>query len=274
MYLFDLLKLQDPSFVPENAKVHLARNNSIEEPIDVYLRGEFDDWQRWQRHRNFERPLVVSLVRSREDATRWLFVGLFQTDGHEAHLDDKDPHYLYNLIHVDATREFEGRLFVRSAYKERQTYVYGETLATDLTITEILPERINVGQFPGYKAVNISKLELDLVVRHNVESWRTALSNVKGIYLITDTSNNKLYVGKADGEDGIWRRWCEYSATGHGHNKALIAELGDTIVDRAQSLRFAILEVADRQSDPREIDRRETHWKEILRSRQTGYNEN
>ena len=274
MYLFDLLKLQDPSFVPENAKVHLARNNGFEEPIDVYLRGGFDEWQRWQRHRNFERPLVVSLVRSRDDATRWLFVGVFRTDGYEEHLGDKDPHYLYNLSHLDATREFEGRLFVRSTYKERQTYVYGETVARDITIAEILPELISVGRFPGYKEVNITKLELDLMVHHNVDTWRTALSNVKGIYLITDTSNNKLYVGKADGENGIWGRWSEYSATGHGHNKALIAELGDTVADRAQSLRFAILEVADIQSDPREIDRRESHWKAILRSRETGYNEN
>lgn len=274
MYLFDLLKLQEPAFVSKNAKVHLARNNGFEEPIDVYLRGEFDEWQRWQRHRNFEKQFVVSLVRSRDDATRWLFVGLFSTNGYEDHSADKEPHYLYNLTHVDTTREFEGRLFVRSTYKERQTYVHGETVAKDLTIAEILPERISVGRFPGFKDVDITKQELDLMVRHNVDSWRTALSNVKGIYLITDTSNNKLYVGKADGENGIWGRWCEYSATGHGHNKALIAELGEVIADRAQSLRFAILEVADLQSDPKEIDHRESHWKKILRSRETGYNQN
>lgn len=274
MYLFDLIKLQHPDFSPEEAKVHLARHNGSEEPIDVYLRGEFDEWQRWQRRRNFKKPLVVSLVQSRDDVTRWLFVGLFRTDGYEDHSGDKDSHYLYNLIHVDTTREFEGRLFVRSTYKERQTYVEGTTVANDLIVTEILPERISIGQFPGYKGVNITKLELDLMVRHRVDSWKTALSSVKGIYLITDTSNNKLYVGKADGEYGIWGRWCEYSATGHGHNKGLVAELGDTIADRAQSLRFAILEVADLQSDPREIDRRESHWKEILRSRETGYNEN
>jgi hypothetical protein len=272
--LFDLLKLQESSFDPTKAKVHLARHNSVVAPIDVYLRGEFDEWQRWQRRRNFERDLVVSLVRSHQEVTRWLFVGLFRARGCESHLEDERPHYMYNLERIPTTAEFEGRLFVRSVYKERQTYVYGETVSQDLSIEELLPERMNIGRFPGYKALNISKADLDLVMRHNIESWRTALASVKGIYLVTDIATGKLYVGKADGETGIWGRWCQYSSTGHGNNKALINELGQEAGVRQQDLRFSLLEIADLQSGPGEIERRESHWKEILQTRQSGYNRN
>jgi hypothetical protein len=37
--------------------------------------------------------------------------------------------------------------------------------------------------------------------------WKTALEHAKGVYLITDTSNGKRYVGSAYGVTGIWSRW-------------------------------------------------------------------
>jgi hypothetical protein len=60
--LYNLIKLYEPSFDPAGTNVHLARNNKIDDPIDVWLDGRFDDWQCWQRQRNFDRDLVLSLV--------------------------------------------------------------------------------------------------------------------------------------------------------------------------------------------------------------------
>jgi hypothetical protein len=91
---------------------------------------------------------------------------------------------------------------------------------------------------------------------------------------VTLNKFGKLYVGKADGVEGIWGRWCQYAATGHGHNKALVQELGAKSGERQNDLRFSILEIADLQSAPGEIEKRESHWKEVLCSRQTGYNRN
>jgi hypothetical protein len=113
-----------------------------------------------------------------------------------------------------------------------------------------------------------------LLVKHHTESWKTALSAVKGIYLITDTKDGKLYVGKADGEKGIWGRWECYANTGHGHNKALVQELGIKATERQDDLRFSLLEIMDLQSAPREIDQRESHWKAVLMTRQYGHNRN
>ena len=85
----------------------------------------------------------------------------------------------------------------------------------------------------------------------------------------------KLYVGKADGESGIWGRWCTYAATTHGGNVALKEEFGiDAPPDRQYHLRFSVLEVTDLHAIDKEIDARENHWKQILLSRDFGYNRN
>lgn len=140
MHLFDFLKLQEPLFDSSRAKIHFARHNGVDAPIDVYMRGDFDESQRWQTRKNFSREFVVSLVRSHQDVTRWLFVGLFKPIGLEVHLEADKPHYLYYLDRVPSTREFEGRLFVRSIYKQPQTYMNGETVADALSIEELLRE--------------------------------------------------------------------------------------------------------------------------------------
>ena len=272
MNLFKLLKLQEPAFEPHLAKVHLARYNQIEEPIDVYRHGGFEEWQRWQNGNNFTLPQVVALI---DDCRgRWMFAGLFLQRGFV--IDPlPTPHHYYTLDRMPGTEDLEGRLFCVSAYKFRQSYVHCSTVA-DMKVVELLSEKITVGPFPGFKQVKISKDELDLLVRHNTQSWRTALSSVKGIYLITDTVTGKLYVGKADGESGIWGRWCQYSNPGHGHNKALVQELGLTASERQRDLHFSLLEVADLQSTRQEILDRESHWKDILMSRspERGYNRN
>jgi hypothetical protein len=78
----------------------------------------------------------------------------------------------------------------------------GTTMAKDLVVRKLLPTRLTIGDFPGYQSVNLTKEHLDIMVRQDVSTWRAALASVKGIYLITDSATGKLYVGKADGEDG------------------------------------------------------------------------
>jgi len=274
MRLFDLIKIWQPDCTPENTKVHLARHNGIEDPLDVFLAGEFEDWQRWQSQHHFNREYVVSLIQAKP-GTRWLFAGLYRPTGKEWFVAtaDQGAHFWYDLERVAAADEWLGRLFVGSAYNARHSRPTGEHLADDLTVLELLPERFTVGDFPGYNQVQLTKGNLDLVVRHNIESWRSALSSVKGIYLISDSSTGKLYVGKADGADGLWGRWCTYARTNHGHNIALMEEFGiEAPPERKYDLRFSILEIAP--VTVTDLDDRESHWKNVLDSRVFGYNRN
>jgi hypothetical protein len=272
--LFDLLPLWEPGFTAIQAKIHLGRYNGNERPIDEFLAGRWDEWQRWQTGPNFERPYVVSLVQDGLP-TRWLFAGLFRSHGAQERPGARKPLLYYDLERLASADEWVGRLYLTSPYKSRWSYLKGETIAHNLVISELLPEPRSIGQFPGYKHLDLPKAQLDLVVRQNLESWRAALASVKGIYLISDTAKGKLYVGKADGADGIWGRWCAYAATGHGGNKALRDEFGlDGSEERLAALRFSILEIADLHATRDEVLAREAHWKTVLLSKQHGHNRN
>jgi len=273
MRLFEVLQTLEPTFAPSRAKVHLARYNGNERPLDVFLEGEFDWWQRWQTRRNFQREFVVSMVNA-GSPTRWLYAGLFRSLGYVQETDPK-THYFYDLERVASCEAWVGRLFLTSRYTERHSYPRGETLAEDLEVSELLPERLSISDFPGFKAVNLTKAQLDIVVRTRSAAWLAALSSVKGIYVITDTQTGQLYVGKASGADGIWGRWCAYAATGHGGNVALRKEFGIEATDeRRHALRFAVLEIADLSATEDDINKRESHWKSVLLSRGHGYNRN
>lgn len=277
MLLMEYLRSLLPFLTTDKTKIHLARYNGQDAPLDKYIAGEFDDWQCWQANKNFQCQYVVSLVQAHHPQ-RWLYVGTFEVLG----LEDKRPRgvtwekdfYRYNLKRLDQGDEYAGRMYVHSDYTKRQSFLKAETLKNDLKIQEISPIPLSFGEFPGYKNVVLTREQLELIILRNLHSWRTALETVKGIYLITDRTTGKLYVGKASGSQGIWERWKFYSRSVHGNNVALVKELADASPERLLSLSFSILEVMDINATESEVICRESHWKNILLSREFGHNRN
>ena len=96
-----------------------------------------------------------------------------------------------------------------------------------MTVHAIRPRKQEVAEFPGYRSVRLTKRQLDLIVSARSGTWRSALADVRGVYVIADAQTGRLYVGSATGEEGIWGRWCEYSANGHGGNRRLRQLLRD-----------------------------------------------
>lgn len=274
MRLFDLIPLWVPDCRPENTKLHLARWNGREDPYTTFLDGTFEEWQRWHSQHHFTRGYVLSLIQHPRGSTRYVYAGLYRPTGKtwfEANAQE-DAHYLYDLERVAAADEWIGRLFIRSAYKKRHSRPRGERMVDEILVEELHLERRARTPFRGYNQVDITMAELDHIVTHDLESWRTALSSVKGIYLITD-KDGRLYVGKAAGVDGIWGRWATYALTTHGNNVALMKEFGLAAPpERKYDLRFSILEIAPKNAA--DLDDRETHWKTVLGSRVHGYNRN
>lgn len=274
MRLFDLMGLMNRDLLPEQSKIHLATSNGVENPLDVYLGGDFDDWQSWQTKRNFERKYVVSLI-ALPRADRWLFAGAYLSHGAEWREEPSGFEcYYYNLERDHACDDLAGRLVLEFTRSGRQSYLNAETWADQIGLAEINAEPLSVGEFPGYRAVDLSRDELRLIFRQTPESWRTALSSVAGVYLISDTISGKLYVGAAYGEGGFWQRWSGYAATGDGGNveiKELLSAEGES---RANAFRYSILEIADTHASERDILDRETHWKKVLLTRSHGLNAN
>lgn len=273
MQLFQYLKLLYPEFEVSKTKVHLARWNGKDNPLDQYRKSKFEEWQSYQTRKNFKRKFVVSLIQAGHSG-RWLFAGLYINK--ECHSYEKNGiiNYRYELINIDITSEYAGRLYIYSTYKARNSYPEAETLDDDLIIQEITPQKIGFKKFQSYKKINLSRDELGVIIENDLDSWRFALESVKGIYVLTDVKTGRLYIGKADGQNGIWGRWCQYYDNGHGGNKGLKDEFNITNKDRLNDMRFSILEVLDINSSERDVCKRESHWKEILGSRISGYNLN
>ncbi len=130
---------------------------------------------------------------------RWLFAGAYSSRG----CKPEGGRYRYRLTERPACKELNGKLVVRFERSGRQSYLKAEGWADRISVAEIRPERLSVPEFPGFKGLHVSKSVLDLVVRENHAGWRSALSSVAGVYLITDGKTGKFYVGSATGEGGI-----------------------------------------------------------------------
>lgn len=269
MRLFDLLYLQEPLLVPRECKVHLASWNGSENPLQVYLAGGFDTWQSWQTRRNFERPYVVSLIQL-TDKFMWLYVGSYEQTGSVEHSTEG---VTYHMNQIPSSMELAGRAVCNYDRPGRQAYLRGETVAPTCHVHEVRAEKIHLAEFPGFKKVNVSFGELGVIVRQAIPSWRAALENVAGVYLISDRSDGKLYVGSATGAGGIWARWCEY-LNGHGENARLRTLIKSGGAARAEHFHFSVLEIADTHTSSADVLQREAHWKEVLLSRLHGHNGN
>jgi hypothetical protein len=115
---------------------------------------------------------------------------------------------------------------------------------------------------------------LKIIVDQAISSWQGALRNIKGVYLIADKKTGKFYIGSATGGNGIWQRWVSYALNGHGGNHELIKLLESTTPDYKENFQYSILEIADFHTSDESIVKREIYWKNVLMSREHGYNSN
>jgi hypothetical protein len=272
MRLFDLLRLSAPGLTPEQTKIHLACSSysGKEKPLDAYIDGTFQEFQSWQSQASyFNRKYVVSLVQL-DELHQWLFAGAYTVHGHKP----DGIGVRFRLKEIPACGELDGRLVTRFEKIGRNCYRVAENSVDEITVSEIRPTKLGLPDFPGFKGLLVTKHQLDSVVRENHGGWRAALSSVAGVYLIADAESGKFYVGSATGEGGIWQRWCQYSASGHGGNRDLKALLGVNSLQRAATFQFSVLEIADTHASIDEIRARESHWKQVLLTRIHGLNAN
>lgn len=145
--------------------------------------------------------------------------------------------------------------------------------ASSFPIVEIADRREEA--FPGFAQLRLQYWELvDVMNEPRYSSWRSALETVQGVYAISDTSNGKLYVGKADGKEGILGRWRQYAADGHGGNKALL-EIAASAPEHRHNFVFSVLRVFDPAARKGEVAAAEAHFKQALQTRVPfGYNVN
>jgi len=266
MKIKDLLGLSDDMI--KNSKLHCAIGEKEKlEPLYAFYRSEFKIWQERQSKRNFEKKFIVSLIYYRKD--EWLFVGIYRQLG----VEKIEGKFYYRTELLDNSSDFIGRLVIKFPKLFRQSYPHLENCIDDFQLSEIFRQRYTVEPFPGYENVKIKFELLKSIVQQEEKSWKTALTIVKGIYLISDLSNGKLYIGSAYGEKAIWNRWQEYILNGHGGN-IILKKMVEDRSDYSNNFQFSILETRSYNAEDDAIIKRESYWKDILLSREFGYNSN
>jgi hypothetical protein len=158
--------------------------------------------------------------------------------------------------------EWRGRLIIRWPGLERSWYRWADR--NEFSVDAIATESLLVQAMPPWDELSLAWSDLPLLP----SSWRAALGQWRGIYLIIDRSDGRQYVGSAYGGENILQRWSGYARTGHGGNK-LLRERDPT------AFQFSILQRVSPDLPDGDVIRIESTWKDRLRSRApNGLNEN
>lgn len=146
---------------------------------------------------------------------------------------------------------WKGKLTIDWPGKELSWWRHADR--NEMAVLSILEESALAPPMPEWDRINLTWEELDVLPA----SWRQALSQWRGIYLISDASDGKGYVGSAYGADNLYGRWKDYAMRGHGGNRHLR--------DRdPRNFRFCILQRVAPDLAPNEIVSIENSWKTRL----------
>ncbi len=179
---------------------------------------------------------------------------------------------------LEKYKPYFGRLIIRC--KKGQSYGrYTFRLRnriSDITVKEILPDIYNGKPFPGYDQVCLSFNELEGIVKRRPADWVNALENQKAVYVITDKSNGRLYIGSATSDSKmLLARWESYVYNGHGGNVELEKIVDIKGIDHIkQNFQYSIIENYNAKIDDEYVRSREVFWKKVLQSEKHGYNKN
>lgn len=157
----------------------------------------------------------------------------------------------FDLRRLDLHRDWIGKLVVAWPPPERSWWRYASR--NDFSIRAISEESLFAPRMPDWRDLVLTWAQLDAIPK----SWRDALGEWRGIYLIHDSFDNKGYVGSAGGGENLLGRWRNYVGTGHGGNKHLIPR-------NRVNFRFSILERVSPDMSQVDIVALENSWKQRL----------
>ena len=254
-----------------------------EDPLDVFVedRNIFHGWNTSgggeRLHLNRDYSFAVIQFHPERADNIWLFGGIYKISNprRETRANGEEK-WRCDCELQDKYKEFIGRLKLRIEKDTRLRILNFEEHYNSIIVSEILKEPYTGELFCGYDRICHSFSTLEHIWKISKPDWKAALENLKGVYVITDKSNGKKYVGSAYGDDRIWGRWNNYLlGDGHGGNKRLIDLLNSNGAKEyaKENFQFSLLEVWAREVDNSTVIERETHWKNVLTSVQHGYNE-
>ncbi|MEI2278019.1 GIY-YIG nuclease family protein [Paenarthrobacter ilicis] len=262
------------SFRPNDQTALRGPEDLTDERVAAYTREQDISPRRFPA--NPPRLWVILIADGKNRSRLW---GTFENHGELEHQRTGACRY-FDLRPVDFLAPLKDRLVVdwdnpRSWHRSASSESAARMQVVEIADRDKIP-------FPGFDGVLLTHHQLqEMVSEPRYTDWRAALSEVQGIYLITDSSNGKQYVGKADGSERIFGRWTSYARDGHGGNIALLelafASVGDSKkvrTDHARHFVFSLLRVFGPSTPSSEVNAAESHYKAALMTRKFGLNRN
>lgn len=277
--LVDLFNINEADYTSYKLHFAIGRDEKTE-PYNKFLIGQFKEWQEHQTQKNWTRKYIISLIYYSKDL--WLYGGVYEVlPVKPTEVVDGEWHgWKYETKLLDVHNDLIGRAVFYFKKEFRASYPMLELKSSkgmspsDIYISSIFEKKVAITDFIGFDNVNIDHETLRLIINDGISSWKSALSNVKGIYLITDKTTGKHYVGCAYGDNCIWQRWSEYAQNGHGGNADLKELLHKNGEDYKFNFKYSVLEICNMSLGNEYIISRENHWKQVLMTREFGLNKN
>lgn len=271
--LNDLLNLSNEEL--KTVKVRFNQSNGIENPMDLYLKNPEivnNQWFLWRTKSKLFKVGEIAICLLKLSSDTWLLTTIKKIT---EDLDVCDS-INYKAEELGKYNKFYGRVILKY-HKTVQTQVmHLGTVKDELEVLEILPTIFDGDEFAGYDKVSLSYSQLEAIIKLKKQTWIGALENQKAVYLQTDKVTGKLYVGSATSDQGmLLSRWKNYIENGHGGNvglKELVREKGFDYIKK--NFQYTIIENFNAKVDDHYVLERESYWKEVLRSREFGYNKN
>lgn len=183
----------------------------------------------------------------------------------------------YEYKEINKYKPFFGRVIVKYKNSSQNMIRHAVELIKEIEVIEILHEEFTGKDFSGYDNVCLSYTDLKIAMERN-NTYINAFKNQKAVYLITDTSNGKLYVGSATAENEmLYDRWSSYISNGHGKNKeleAIINDISNGFEYIKKYFQYTIIENYNQRVNDSYVLKRESYWKKVLCSKEYGYNRN
>lgn len=278
LYLNDLLRFSRVEMERVKVRFNLQPKGG-QDPMELYLENREKvntEWLLAKKKKGFfqEGEIAIALVRL-DDQGRWLLTTIKRITK-ALDVVSETGAIAYEASELEQYAPYFGRTVVRY-HKTGQAPLWRyKKIHEKLVVDEILPAVYTGEGFPGYDQVRLSWQKLKRIAEQRPADWINALENQKAVYLITDTSNGKLYVGSATSRNRMLMvRWESYVKTLHGGNKKLrriVEEKGEDHIKNY--FQYSILENYNAKVSDDFVLKREAWWKEVLQSRTYGYNDN
>ena len=251
--------------------------NGYTDPLELYKENPDKvnvEWFLWHENRRYFHEGQIAICFLRTSTDTWLLTTIKKIT---KELDvSSDGGIGYEAEEIEKYRKYFGRILVKYHNTVKSMGRIFESLMDELEVLEILNDHFTGNDFPGYENVRLSYPQLKTIIDRQLPGWIAALQNQKAVYLITDTNTGKLYVGSATSQYGmLLQRWSNYISDGHGGNEGLkevVASYGLNYVKKY--FQYSILENYNARMDDNYVLKRESWWKDTLKSREYGLNKN